>query len=142
MLSKYDESASNINSIEDTIEALMCELGIGGFMGTEDILPGMKLSANLDQHYYDGELVSRDNNTLTISLPESPVSFTSGNIQKLLRLTLRTPLLFPLSQDLKLLTVESIPVSILPIAARLRFPKTKWSFMVLWIILVLMVLPS
>ena len=73
MLSKYDESASNINSIEDTIEALMCELGIGGFMGTEDILPGMKLSANLNEHYYDGELVSRDNNILTISLPESPV---------------------------------------------------------------------
>lgn len=72
MLSKYDESASNINSIEDIIEALMCELGIGGFMGTEDILPGMKLSANLDEHYYDGELISRDNNTLTISLSEAP----------------------------------------------------------------------
>lgn len=72
MLSKYDESASNINSIEDIIEALMCELGIGGFMGTEDILPGMKLSANLDEHYYDGELISRDNNTLTIRLAEAP----------------------------------------------------------------------
>ena len=72
MLSKYDESANNINSIEDVIEALMCELGIGGFMGTEDVQPGMKLSVNLNEHYYDGELVSRDGNTLTVLLPESP----------------------------------------------------------------------
>ena len=28
MLSKYDESANNINSIETVIESLMCELGI------------------------------------------------------------------------------------------------------------------
>lgn len=47
MLSKYDESANNINDIENVIEALMCELGIGGFMGTEDVQPGMKLSINL-----------------------------------------------------------------------------------------------
>ena len=49
MLSKYDESASNINSIETVVESLMCELGIGGFMGVEDILPGMKLMVNTDQ---------------------------------------------------------------------------------------------
>lgn len=28
MLSKYDESANNINSIETVVESLMCELGI------------------------------------------------------------------------------------------------------------------
>lgn len=44
MLSKYDESANNINSIETVIESLMCELGIGGFMGTEDVQPGMRFS--------------------------------------------------------------------------------------------------
>ena len=33
MLSKYDESANNINSIETVVESLMCELGIGGFYG-------------------------------------------------------------------------------------------------------------
>lgn len=47
MLSKYDESANNINSIELVIESLMCELGIGGFMGMEDILPGMKLMVTI-----------------------------------------------------------------------------------------------
>ena len=41
MLSKYEESMTNINDIEKTVEALMCELGIGGFMGVEDIMPGM-----------------------------------------------------------------------------------------------------
>ena len=33
MLSKYDESATNINNIESIIQALMHELGGGGFMG-------------------------------------------------------------------------------------------------------------
>ena len=72
MLSKYDESANNINDIENVIEALMCELGIGGFMGTEDVQPGMKLSINLNEHYYDGEILSRDDNLLHITLPEPP----------------------------------------------------------------------
>ncbi len=42
MLSKYEESASNINNIENVIQELMCELGIGGFMGLDDIHAGMK----------------------------------------------------------------------------------------------------
>lgn len=44
MLSKYEESASNINNIENVIQELMCELGIGGFMGLDDIHAGMKQS--------------------------------------------------------------------------------------------------
>ena len=47
MLSKYDESANNINSIETVVESLMCELGIGGFMGVEDLQPGMKFTVTL-----------------------------------------------------------------------------------------------
>ena len=73
MLSKYDESANNINSIETVIESLMCELGIGGFMGTEDIKPGMKLTVTLGetQNYY-GEALACENNTLSISLANAP----------------------------------------------------------------------
>ena len=41
MVSKYEESASNIDNIEEIIQGLMCELGIGGFMGIDDIKPGM-----------------------------------------------------------------------------------------------------
>lgn len=73
MLSKYDESANNINSIETVIESLMCELGIGGFMGTEDVQPGMKLSVTLkDGKNYYGEVLTRENNTLSITLANAP----------------------------------------------------------------------
>ena len=73
MLSKYDESASNIDSIESVIESLMCELGIGGFMGAEDILPGMKLMVTIgDSTDYHGEFISQENNTFLISLPDAP----------------------------------------------------------------------
>lgn len=43
MLSKYAETATNINSIEHIVEGLMTELGIGGFMGVEDLRAGMKV---------------------------------------------------------------------------------------------------
>ncbi|MGN1206130.1 MAG: methyl-accepting chemotaxis protein [Eubacterium sp.] len=43
MLSKYAETALNIDSIEQVVENLMTELGIGGFMGVEDLNPGMKV---------------------------------------------------------------------------------------------------
>lgn len=73
MLSKYDESANNINSIELVIESLMCELGISGFMGMEDILPGMKLMVTIKntKNCY-GEVLVRENNTLSVSLTEAP----------------------------------------------------------------------
>lgn len=48
MLSKYEESANNINSIESVIESLMCELGFGGFMGIEDVEAGMKVLFTLE----------------------------------------------------------------------------------------------
>ena len=47
MLSKYQETADNINTIEDVMENMMCDLGIGGFMGIEDIKPGMKIDLQL-----------------------------------------------------------------------------------------------
>ena len=73
MLSKYDESANSINSIETVIESLMCELGIGGFMGTEDVQLGMKLSVALkDGKNYYGEVLTRENNTLSITLANAP----------------------------------------------------------------------
>lgn len=80
MLSKYDESANNINSIETVIESLMCELGIGGFMGTEDIQPGMKLSITTENSQtYHGELISKENNTFVVSLPDAP-SFVDDTV--------------------------------------------------------------
>lgn len=78
MVSKYGESASNINSIENVIQALMCELGVGGFMGINDIKPGMKLSISLnssenedDKHH--GTLIEHDDKNIHVSF-ESPVN--------------------------------------------------------------------
>ncbi|MFQ9087110.1 MAG: methyl-accepting chemotaxis protein [Roseburia sp.] len=56
MLSKYAESASNINTIEDIIEALMRELGIGGFMGADDLKPGLKVTVSLGEGSHAAEL--------------------------------------------------------------------------------------
>ena len=55
MLSKYDESATNINNIEAVIQALMHELGVGGFMGLDDIRPGMKAKVILTDVKSDNE---------------------------------------------------------------------------------------
>lgn len=43
MLSKYEESAVNVNKIETIVGKLMGELGTGGFMGIGDARPGMKV---------------------------------------------------------------------------------------------------
>ena len=43
MLSKYEESAINVNKIETIVGKLMGELGTGGFMGIGDAKPGMKI---------------------------------------------------------------------------------------------------
>ena len=76
MLSKYDESATNINQIEDVIQALMCELGIGGFMGITDVVPGMKVSiqAVVDDKpvEYHGAFVKQSSNGILISLEKRP----------------------------------------------------------------------
>ncbi len=76
MVSKYAESSYNINSIENVIQSLMCELGVGGFMGINDIAPGMKVSIKLndsnDNSEFNGELIEHDGDNITIRL-EKPV---------------------------------------------------------------------
>ena len=43
MLSKYEETARNVINIEVVVGKLVEELGSGGFMSLEDVLPGMKV---------------------------------------------------------------------------------------------------
>ena len=68
MLSKYEESASNIDSIESVIESLMCELGLGGFMGIEDVEAGMKVIITLKDSAtpYHGELIEQNDTGLIV----------------------------------------------------------------------------
>ena len=72
MVSKYAETASNINNIEDVVGALMGELGIGGFMGVEDIQPGMKARVAFgnesDMKIYHGEIKSQNEKGVWITL--------------------------------------------------------------------------
>lgn len=76
MLSKYEESASNINNIENVIQELMCELGIGGFMGLDDIRAGMKAKVILPKHLermeYHGEVRSVAENSISLILSDNP----------------------------------------------------------------------
>lgn len=92
MLSKYQETADNINTIEDVMENMMCDLGIGGFMGIEDVKPGMKIDLQLagqkDDNYL-GELIEQIPEGLLVScqkkltINESAscmLQITAGNI--------------------------------------------------------------
>ena len=70
MLSKYQETADNINTIEDVMENMMCDLGIGGFMGIEDVKPGMKIDLQLvgqEDDNYLGELIEQIPEGLLVS---------------------------------------------------------------------------
>ena len=92
MLSKYEETSNNINTIEGVMEKMMCDLGIGGFMGVEDIQPGMKieiaLSEQPDKKYY-GELIQQIPDGIQISCQDGlkvnnavsgMIQTTAGNI--------------------------------------------------------------
>lgn len=71
MLSKYEETANNINTIEGVVEDLMCELGIGGFMGLEDMDPGMKVIIASEQEPdqgYHGEVVDKTEDGMLVRL--------------------------------------------------------------------------
>lgn len=73
MLSKYEESARNVDSMETIIGNLMEELGDGGFMGVQDIRPGMKIGLNVTEEgheteEYRGEIIKTDGQNLYIQL--------------------------------------------------------------------------
>ena len=83
MLSKYAETAANINNIETIVEALMTELGIGGFMDIHDMKPGMKAmiyladSARKSSEYH-GELLENRGHELIIRF-EKAIPFKSSS---------------------------------------------------------------
>lgn len=74
MLSKYDETAVNIDSIENIVGNLMEKLGTGGFMGVQDITPGMKIrilttdESQSSSTEYKGDVVERDDHDLLVRI--------------------------------------------------------------------------
>ena len=73
MLSKYEETAINVNTIETTVGNLMVELGDGGFMGIQDVAPGMKVSiidetSKENRAEYRGEIINQQENDIFVAL--------------------------------------------------------------------------
>lgn len=62
MLSKYEDSANSALNIENVVGKLMEELGVGGFMGIQDIRTGMKLSVTVQ-----GEMTGKRDYTGEVS---------------------------------------------------------------------------
>ena len=76
MLSKYDESARSAVDIETVVGHLMEELGVGGFMGIQDVKAGMKIAVALKNTVngkkaeYIGEVVERNESNLYVQIED------------------------------------------------------------------------
>lgn len=73
MLSKYESSAKSALEIEGIVGELMEELGVGGFMGVQDIKGGMKISVAFANEgsrkkEYVGEVTERTDNDILVTL--------------------------------------------------------------------------
>ena len=75
MLSKYDESVKSAANIETVVGKLMEELGVGGFMGVQDVREGMKLAVSIkgengSKKDYLGEVISREDKEVLVALED------------------------------------------------------------------------
>lgn len=75
MLSKYAESAKSAENIEVVVGHLMEELGVGGFMGVQDVRAGMKIAVafkagSAENGEYIGEVVSCTGKEVTVALDD------------------------------------------------------------------------
>ena len=72
MLSKYEESAKSAIDIENVVGHLMEELGVGGFMGVQDVRAGMKLAIAFTdtdkKKEYIGEVVEQLDKHVYVSI--------------------------------------------------------------------------
>lgn len=89
MLSKYDESVKSAVSIETVVGKLMEELGVGGFMGVQDVREGMKLSVSLQgengaKNDYLGEVVSRKDTEVAVILDDKGKSLADKKDKNLM----------------------------------------------------------
>ena len=88
MLSKYDESVRSAISIETVVGNLMEELGVGGFMGVQDVREGMKLAVSVTgadgKKDYLGEVISREDKEVTVALDDKGKVFAGKKEKHLL----------------------------------------------------------
>ena len=82
MLSKYEESANSAMNIESVVGKLMEELGVGGFMGVQDVAAGMKVAISFKDKAgnktseYLGGVVKRDEAKIYINTETRPSELT------------------------------------------------------------------
>ncbi|MBE5884599.1 MAG: methyl-accepting chemotaxis protein [Lachnospiraceae bacterium] len=78
MRSKYEETTSNIEVIDEVVGQLIEELGEGGFMGTYDVEPGMYLTLRVKtesgQQEYKGNVTEVLDSAIVAKLSENTVS--------------------------------------------------------------------
>jgi len=83
MMSKYDETARNVEIIESIVGNLVVELGDGGFMNIEDIKPGMKLVLiNHENREYHTSVMAVQNQKILIDDSDETHSFMDENKKK------------------------------------------------------------
>lgn len=80
MLSKYEASAESAIEIEGVVGELMEELGVGGFMGVQDVKNGMKIAIAFQgegtkKADYTGEVVARVDKDIFVSMNDDCSSF-------------------------------------------------------------------
>ena len=80
MLSKYEGSAKSAQDIEQVVGNLMEELGVGGFMGVQDIRDGMKVAVAFadSSDEYIGEVVSCENSRVFATLDDKLAKILEG----------------------------------------------------------------
>ena len=76
MLSKYEESAQSAINIENVVGKLMEELGVGGFMGIQDIREGMKVAVSFSagegkKNEYIGEVAGWAEKLICVSVGDA-----------------------------------------------------------------------
>lgn len=87
MLSKYEESARNVDKIEKVVGAMMEKLGVGGFMGIQDIKQGMYCTirqiisgkpADTESH---GEIVEQADGELYVRFKNKDVDYKNTSLK-------------------------------------------------------------
>lgn len=74
MLCKYEESAKSAENIGTVVGHLMEELGVGGFMGVQDVRPGMKIAVSMNdagKQEYIGEVVECIDKQIFVTLEDN-----------------------------------------------------------------------
>ena len=87
MLNKYDESSRNVNKIETVVQDMMEKLGVGGFMGIQDIKQGMYCTirqiisgkpADTESH---GEIVEQADGVLYVRFKNKDVDYKNTSLK-------------------------------------------------------------